>query len=95
MNEPVTLKVCLPTQKRLGERSAKLARIQKQTALPIAPLTLTQMLLSTIKLLSTPLKVQQELLAVNMVRRFPCFGEANSIAFPVIYSNSGRHTTEF
>jgi hypothetical protein len=47
----------------------------------IAPLTPTQMRLSIIKLLSTRLLRQQELLALNTVRRFPLLGEANSIAW--------------
>lgn len=52
------------------------------------------MRLSIIKLLSTRSLRQQELLALNTVRRFPRFGEANSIALGESYSNTGRHTTE-
>src|SRR5271166_5788293 len=68
--------------------------IQKRTALLSAPLTLTQMSLSIIKLLSTHLLRQQESLALNMVRRFPHLRGGKLHCLTLTYSNSRHRTTE-
>jgi hypothetical protein len=69
--------------------------IQKRVALVIAPLTPTQMFLSIITHLFTQLLREQESLAVNLVRRFPRCGEANSIAFEYFIRIAGMRQQEF
>jgi hypothetical protein len=95
MNKPIIFGANVSGSNDMAHRCSTNLDVQHRAWPLIAPVKLTHILLSIIKLLSTHWLRQQELLAIKYVRRFPRCRAANSIALKLTIRIAGLTQPKF